>query len=159
MKAARIILCLMVTLFMSCNSVVLFKRTRPTPKLLEAQVLLLSMEDAGNVFGDVREAADNSLKKEQPWRQEIVVTNAARHRANLRKLYTLIETKRQILDYPRLLTYIRGHVAWQSWNHRYRFRMGVQDDGIAEGKVTSEFEIYTDQNGVIIEKKPVDYLW
>ncbi|HRH96837.1 MAG TPA: hypothetical protein PLB55_12925, partial [Prosthecobacter sp.] len=96
---------------------------------------------------------------DMPRRYEMVAKEVSQHRANFRKLYTLIETQRRIFDYPTLITY--GKVRWQSANHRYQFRIGVPDDKMAfSGRdVISEFYLYTDINGVILEKNPVVSNW
>ena len=122
----------------SCSSVVLFKKTRETAALREARKILWSLGNAADII--IRTQDSSEIPKD---------------REAFRRLFVLIETKRSIFDYPKLISY--GYVAWQSWDKRYRFRIGIRD-AIQEGNTTSEFYIYTDVNGNILEKKPVDYL-
>ncbi len=159
MNVSRIILCVMAIFFVSCNSVVLFTKTHQTPNLKQARRLLQSMERVDNIWNDLRDASDSSFKKGMPWRYEISAKEAAQHRANFRRLYTLIETQRRVFDYPGLITF--GKARWQPSDHRYQFRIGVPDDkmAISERDVISEFYLYTNVNGVIVEKKPVISNW
>lgn len=132
----------------SCTSTVWFPKSKETEKLRSAEELLLTLKDYRGMQSDMISAAKRSDSEASKRYDE--------HRAKLKQLFLLIETKRSIFDYPRLITY--GYATWQPWDRRYRFRLGIRDRW-GEGKASSEFYLYTDTNGVIVEKKPVDYLW
>jgi len=146
---SKIMLCLMAILSTSCSSVVLLTKTHQTSDLMEANWLLQSMGSYNCIWSDVIDADDSSRH------DDIVATKAARHRANFRKLYTLIEIRRGIFDYTGLIGY--GKATWQTSDRRYQFQIGVRDKYFAasDKEVISWFYLYTDVNGVIVEKKPV----
>ena len=144
----KTMLLIAVMLATSCTSTVWFPRRKETLKHQNAEKLLLTLKSYRDMQRDMVHAEKDGDSE--------AVKLYAEHRAKLKQLFSLIETKRSIFDYPRLITY--GYPAWQAWDSRYRFRLGIRDR-LGEGKASSEFYLYTDVNGVIVEKKPVDYLW
>lgn len=148
-NASKIMFCLAIIFCTSCSSVCLFTKTHETANLTEANRLLKSMESYHSIWRDIGDAEESSRH------DDIAVKRAARHRANFRKLYTLIETRRGIFDYQGIIGY--GKVVWQPSDRRYQFQIGVREEWASANPkdVMSWFYLYTDVNGIIVEKKPV----